>query len=417
MIARYASRARSGLHRLLGALALLATVGLFALPASASAFTEPGFTGTFNDFAGCQANLPELRGCLHSFITGGVIEIGHATVPISVPGDTLDLGFYHEGSAQCEAIDLLDAAAAEGCVASGSHGILGGPAQPVPGGLLGSIGADEMTDVRARLEWAKEVSADSVFGVFTEAGFPDATLNEIALQEAMGVGLQLAVKVHLMNPFLGPGCYIGSASEPLTLRLTTGITSPPPPQTPITGRRPELATNDTGEIALLTELVLVDNSFSAPAATGCGSLMDAAIDETLGLPSPAGENAVVIDAEADQASTEVLLENGWSEEWGETAAKQPPASEPETVTTTSAYAEPTNDPAPAPFPPAGSSQPLAPSPLPQLLATRPPAAKTVGRPACARHTHSHRAPKACAKHRRDTSDARHRTSPGHPGRR
>jgi hypothetical protein len=43
---------------------------------------------------------------------------------------------------------------------------------------------------------------------------------------------------------------------------------------------------------------LVDNSFAVPGATGCGaansSLVDHALNSTLGLPSPAGRNVQIL---------------------------------------------------------------------------------------------------------------------------
>ena len=333
-----------GLRRAPLAAAFAALVCLFALPVSASAFTEPGFTGTFSDFANCPANLSGLEGCLHAYITGGEIEIGDADVPISLPGDTLDLAWYGKGDEACEPIDQLYGAG-EGCILSPSHGILSGPAQPVPGGLLGDVGADALTGVQARLEWAQPLPADTVFGIFGGEA-PDMLLNQYNLLQGEGLAMRLAVRVHLISPFLGPDCYIGSAFEPLALGLTTGSTNPPPPNQPIAGRAPgPLILVEEDEILQSYDVQLVDDSFSVPAAGGCGTLMDAAIDQRLGLPSPAGQNTVVIDSESEQTGAQGLLEHGWSEAWGEPAAQQLPNSEPEP---SALPAEPSTAPAPAP---------------------------------------------------------------------
>ena len=391
MTSRCASRRPRG-HRRgpLGA-ALLALACLFALPACASAFTEPGFTGTFADFANCPADLPNVAGCLHSYLTGGVIQIAHASVPVSVPGDTLDLAWYFGGvgvrEEACEAIDELEDAGTEGegCVLAPTHGILNGPAQPVPGGLLGGIGDGELTAVQARLEWAPSVPADMVFGIFEgEGGFPNAVLNNPAILSANGPAVELSLRIHLINPFLGPACYIGSPSSPIALKLTDGRTSPPLPNEPIAGEVPEFSSGEEGDVLLMSNLVLVDNSFSVPAATGCGTsgggLLDAAIDEEFGLPSPAGQNAVVIDGKADVAATELILEHGWGEEPPEPAAQEP-------LKEGAAMAEP-SIPDPVSDPLLQGAAPQTPSPLlaspppAALLATRAPASTPAGRPAC-----------------------------------
>lgn len=360
MTTRYARPAACALRRVLLASALSALVCLSAFAVCASAFTEPGYTGTFADFANCPANLPSLGGCLHSYITGGVIQIGHAEVPISVPGDTLDLAEYWErGKPACEAIDELYGAGSEPCVVSPPHGILGGPAQPVPGGLLGSIGDGELTAVQARLEWAQPVAPDTVFGIYAEpergeVPFPGSVLALGALLEEDGPGLRLPVRLRLSSPFLAPDCSIGSAANPLTLALSTGVTSPPPPNEPLAGELGSLSSNEQGAILMVEGTVLVDNSFSVPAASGCGTLMDAAIDQKLGLPSPAGQNTAVIIADVEQADVGEILLHGWSEEPTEAAAQEPAASEPQPPAPT--------DPAPAA---------LAPQLAPPLSASAP----------------------------------------------
>src|SRR2546430_1397231 len=50
-----------------------------------------------------------------------------------------------------------------------------------------------------------------------------------------GGAVTLPLKVKLDNPLLATACYIGSNTEPVVLNLTTGTTSPPPPNKPISG--------------------------------------------------------------------------------------------------------------------------------------------------------------------------------------
>ncbi len=87
---------------------------------------------------------------------------------------------------------------------------------------------------------------------------------------------------------LGGSCYIG----PLALAVTTGTTSPPAPNTPISGT-PYNA--DTGTAAL------VNNSFSVPGASGCGplGLANGPINDELGLPAAAGKNTARLEGQVN----------------------------------------------------------------------------------------------------------------------
>jgi hypothetical protein len=110
----------------------------------------------------------------------------------------------------------------------------------------------------------------------------------------------------LENPFLGSGCYIGSAATPVTLKLTVGTTSPPPPNQPITGSAGDITSNADGSVTYAVGNKLVDNAFAVPAASNCGAtlvdklLITAAVNLKEGLPSPAGKNTAIM-----QGTTEI----------------------------------------------------------------------------------------------------------------
>jgi hypothetical protein len=290
---------------------VLVLMGLaLSLSASASAFTEPGFTGTWADFANCPASVIVLlsnNDCEHSYVTGGVVQIGHSSVPISVPGDTLDVG-------------VTFPVGAVGSAVSAPHGILNGPAQPVPGGLLGTIGNIPLTGVVAKLEWASPVPANTVFGFVEGCGKdPLVTFDFCKLINARsGTAVTMRVKIHVMSPFLGPTCYIGSAANPILIQLTTGVTNPPLPAQPIHGRSLEFLKAPYPFLQQAFGFTLVSNSFAVPAATGCGTsggnLVDASISHKLGLPSPPGLNMIAISAIAEQAPASQVLIHGWTGE-------------------------------------------------------------------------------------------------------
>jgi hypothetical protein len=128
-------------------------------------------------------------------------------------------------------------------------------------------------------------------------------LNEENLLEGYGEALGLPAQVKLSNPFLGTTCYDGSNSDPIQIAYTTGTTSPPPPNVPITGKPGSLFSTNNGEIVHIVEGELVDNSFAAPGVTGCGvgGNADAAVNAASGLPSEAGNNATALVGELTQA--------------------------------------------------------------------------------------------------------------------
>lgn len=107
---------------------------------------------------------------------------------------------------------------------------------------------------------------------------------------------------------------MGSAAHPVTLQLTTGTTNPPAPNKPITGNVGELSfvSNKEGNLVLIiiNKNSLVDNSFAAPEAQGCGEqilfglftgLIDSAVDSQLGLPSAAGHNTAILNGRLENA--------------------------------------------------------------------------------------------------------------------
>ena len=304
------------MHATLLMASLLAVTSLLAFAASVSAFTEPGITGQWSDFANCPVKLinAPVSLCVHAYTTGGYVQIGHSSVPISIPGDTFDLGSAAEEGAPLTACSLFGGTE---CTVSPPHGIFNGPAQPVPGGLLGAIGTVQLTGVSAKLEWAAPVPPNTAFGTtgtcFTKS---IVTLSICRIDHASaGDAATLSVKVHLLSPFLGSNCYIGTAASPIEIQLTSGLTSPPPPATPIHGKPYEAIHNRaSGQLLVVEGVTLVGNSFAVPGATGCGttngSLINASINHKLGLPSAAGHNTIVITATTEAGAHELVAQHG-----------------------------------------------------------------------------------------------------------
>jgi hypothetical protein len=251
-------------------------------PAAASAHHP---TAEFLPFGDCPLENPAVTICTVASLTGGEVIAGKKSVPITAP---IELQGGLHSNEITEELEFIEAE--------------GGPtlsqvALPVPGGLLGivaprllptwmqaSLTRDGSLGVTATLELAGPASA--------------IKLNASNLLEEERTALQLPAKVKLSNPFLGNDCYIGSESHPVVMNLTSGTTSPPPPNRPITGNSGRLTILDGAQMIVLNGGLLVDNGWAAPVASGCGgafsALVDPAVDAELGLPSPAGHNAAIL---------------------------------------------------------------------------------------------------------------------------
>lgn len=264
------------------------------LPAAAMAHEKE-----FAKFNYCPSTTEGVAKCLYSLTTGGKIVLGHKNTPIVNPV-TLQGGFSKENS---EHISSFYAA-------SGAE-TLSKTAQPVPGGLAGIVPPEdspplvqevikfffenELTGVNATLELAKPAS--------------EIKLSDYNLLLGEGLALKLPVKVHLENPFLGSSCYIGSSSSPIIWNLTSGTTSPPAGFESLTGKPGYPNTKEEFRIAEVTENELVENDWSAPAATGCGGfpldlLVDPVIDLAVGVGpgNEAGDNQAILENDISTAT-------------------------------------------------------------------------------------------------------------------
>lgn len=271
----------------------LAVVMTLALTSQASAASHSP-TGEYAQFAECPLSKVALVGCVYSESNGGFFDIGSKTVPLVNPV-ILQGGFEVKGEGE-----LVFVGAENGQTLSKTP-------QPVPGGLLGVV---------APAWWPKFLR--DLFNETINNGFTGVTstvelaapasaikLSVINLINRTGTALSLPVKIKLSNPFFGNNCYVGSNSSPIVIDFTSGKTSPPPPNEPIEGAVGTLSVNPSGTIMTLSGGKLVNNSFAAPGANGCGGLfsflVDPFVDSISGLPAPAGTNAAVLEGKLQQA--------------------------------------------------------------------------------------------------------------------
>jgi hypothetical protein len=278
----------------------LAGAMLFVLLPVSAASAAP--TGNYAKFAKCPLTNPSVNTCVFAETTGGIFTMGSKTVPVKNPV-VLQGGIEANGTAELRPFF----AASDGNTRSKT-------AQPVPGGLTGVTAPS----------WWPQILQD-LFNETINNGFTGVTatveiagpvsgvkLSANAALSGVGTALTFPVKVKLSNPFLGSNCYIGSNSNPIKVNLTTGTTSPPPPNTPIDGSTGEFLFLEGGNLIGQKNNKLVDNSFAAPGANGCGGILfswavDPFVNSIVGVPSAAGKNTAILEGSTYLASKAAVI--------------------------------------------------------------------------------------------------------------
>jgi hypothetical protein len=288
------------------AVALIAPVGALGITASAQAAPK----GIFSVFAQCPASTPGVTLCTFAQITSGEVKINSTAVPINKT-ITLQGGGISTGNPG--EYFLFPAKNGESLSKTELN---------VPGGLTDLVNCTEIKGEgffeKFEREACKAIFENGVTGVTATTELvanerDPAILSLDSILVERGTGLTLPVRVHLNNPLLGSGCYIGSESNPISLHLTTGTTSPPEPNKPIKGKKGTQFVEEENEedVIGLKENSLVDNSFSVPTAEGCGGffsfILDAVINAKLGLPSASGHNTAIQTGTTRIASAESVL--------------------------------------------------------------------------------------------------------------
>jgi hypothetical protein len=275
------------------AIALLGAA-VAALMVAVPAMATP--KGAYAVFSECPTSNAAVEACLYAKTESGEFVVGKQTVPITNP-ITLQGGLAED-----------ELTGATEFVAAAKGNTLTKSPQNVPGGLLDFVNCKEISNIIERIA-CELVFENKTTGVnaTTELAAPASQilLKEGNLLEGEGTALQLPLKVHLENTFLGSECYIGSNSHPIVIPFTTGTTSPPAPNKPIKGNPGTATFSEGGTILTISKNSLVNNSYAAPEATGCGGafslLIDPIIDSKLGLPAAAGHNTAILNGTLKQA--------------------------------------------------------------------------------------------------------------------
>lgn len=288
----------------MASLLAVAAVSLLALGFAAPALAGKP-TGAYANFGDCPTKVTGVNLCVFGQTTSGQFSISKTEVPI-VKTITLQGGIIEHGEIGNETF----VNAADGNTISKTP-------QTVPGGLLKII---------APKGWPEILQV--IFNEIINKGFTGVTetteqagtigINRLALLGKEGTAIDLPTRVHLENSFLGNNCYIGSTSHPVNVELTTGTTSPPLPNEPITGNIGEPELKEEGNILILRKNSLVNNTFAAPEAEGCGSqilfglftgIIDSAVDSEIGLPSASGHNTAILNGTLENANAAAVVKS------------------------------------------------------------------------------------------------------------
>lgn len=279
------------------AAALMALV--FAGPALA---TKP--TGDFVNFANCPTKTAGVNYCVFGQTTSGEFKIKKTEVPITKT-ITIQGGIIENEVTEAET--WVNAA-------NGAETLSKTP-QNVPGGVLKLVAPSFFPEPLKKI-W-EELIAKSALGANATAELEGKiTISRANLLTGAPDALSLPVRVHLENEFLGPKCYVGSSSKPVVIELTTGATSPPLPNKSIKGSLGEVELKDESNLLILKKNELVNNTFAAPGAEGCGSqilfgiftgLIDEAVNAEIGLPSASGNNTAIFKGSLENASAAAVV--------------------------------------------------------------------------------------------------------------
>jgi hypothetical protein len=263
----------------------LVVAGLLMPAGSASAQTLNGIWAPFNR---CPVDSPVMLAtdgvssdptCIAATSPSGSIKLGNTTA--TTGATDLQLG---------AAVD--DATGAFTLVTPSGGALVSDPVN-VPGGLLGLMCPSDIPLVTALCQTITNSELNRVTATVVPAGQPSDFNRIAALIQGQPI-ITLPVKVHLEHPLLAPTCHIGSDSDPIVLRPENTT------QPSLSAASGDLdgTPNPTGALAVLTGVSTQgDDTFAVPGAQGCGllGLIDTAINAQQGLPSPSGNNELVLN--------------------------------------------------------------------------------------------------------------------------
>jgi hypothetical protein len=264
---------------------------------AAQASGGPGYPlpkGIYKPFTDCplvnplmQESLPnQVTGCIAGVVTSGKIKIGNITtkvratekvkVPVSVQFGIWDPPNAGDNQFAGGILPPPDGLANQ---------LISFP-QHIPGGLNGALGCPSTNKTVQKLcsEIPNSAKNRPLYASAESAG-PLTNFQLVTWTEP--------IKFHLINPLLGPNCFVGSDDNPILVNpsLNGTLTQEMDPN--------PTAHPDTS-VLVIKNAVATDSTFAAPGATGCGPggsaniAIDEAIDAKAGLPAASGSNTLTL---------------------------------------------------------------------------------------------------------------------------
>ena len=257
--------------------------GLVATPAMAVGYPAPG--GIYSEFTDCPLHNPQMRlagpglamGCIKSITPSGTFTINGIPVAITNPV-TVQFGTYSVIDSSGNQVFTV--------VPPQDHKQLLAEPEVIPSGLLVLVCSTGDPAVAKLCQKAMNTGKTDV-AVEVQLAGPITNFSPLA-----EVPFTLPIKVKLTNPLLGGKCFIGSDDDPIVLNPTfnpvgsLNFASDPDPVA-----FPNVA------VLSIRGSTLTDDVFTVPAATGCGpgGVANGPINTFLGLPSPSGNNHLVLN--------------------------------------------------------------------------------------------------------------------------
>jgi len=274
---------------------LLAAVLLAATPPAAPAASfHP--KGDYAPFKECPLKVPTLTDCIYSVSDKGGFTVGKHKISLYSPL-VLQGGF--EGAS--EEITFHGAANGE---------TIAPVPQPIPGVLESEPALPWWpTFLKEWFEVGVQKEAHSGVSAYIELAAPASKIKldteELLFEEGIALGLPL--KIRLENQLLGSYCHVGSDAEPMQVNYSSGKSGK------LSGHAGQLTFNKTNSMTTMHGVRIVDATFPAPGAGGCGGLLSGLVDplvnEIFSLPAKPGQSTAVLEGTQKDGQVEAVRES------------------------------------------------------------------------------------------------------------
>jgi len=250
-------------------------------------YPPPG--GIYTPFTDCPLLNPLMQesaggsatGCIAGDAVSGTIQMGNITTPVTRPV-TVQFGVWDPPNATPSQF---------------TGGILPPPAglraqlvsspELVPGGLLKALGCPSTDPTVEKMCQKATHRGGNYLNVYAQAqsAGPITNFDLVTWTQPL--------KFQLINPLLGPSCYIGSDDNPV-------VVNPSLTGTLVIENDPNPTLHPDTAVLEITGGAATDTTFAAPGVTGCGPggsaniPVDEAIDASAGLPSASGSNSLTL---------------------------------------------------------------------------------------------------------------------------